>query len=226
MNQAAMGVRSRLGPDEVARREAQLMAATLELFDERGYADTSMTDVARAVGVTKGTLYYYVHSKHELLDRIVEQVHCGLRRIMIDVGARSDLTALQRIEAYVQQRTLFTLRNRKLVSVYHRDAARSDAGGHITRWRQAQQRFVTHLIEQAVESGEAPADIDVEVMTECVFGVAASYLTWDAPDGPASAAALAAFCGQFVREGVRCGPRPRPAGPDFPAYRLVDTRRR
>ena len=36
-------------------------------FSARGYHDTSLVDVARELGVTKGALYYYVKSKQEIL---------------------------------------------------------------------------------------------------------------------------------------------------------------
>ena len=47
-------------------RPAELLAAALELFVEHGYAATRLEDVARAAGVSKGTLYLYFDSKEAL----------------------------------------------------------------------------------------------------------------------------------------------------------------
>jgi AcrR family transcriptional regulator len=44
--------------------------AALKLFSDRGYQNTSMTDVATTVGLTKGGLYYHVDKKEQLLLRI------------------------------------------------------------------------------------------------------------------------------------------------------------
>jgi len=41
-----------------------------QLFFEKGYATTSMEDIARSIGVTKGTLYLYFDSKEELLQEV------------------------------------------------------------------------------------------------------------------------------------------------------------
>lgn len=41
--------------------------AALKLFSERGYLKTSMSDVASAVGLTKGGLYHHVEKKEQLL---------------------------------------------------------------------------------------------------------------------------------------------------------------
>jgi len=44
----------------------ELVRAAVEVFIERGYRRTQMSDVAEAVGVAKGTLYGYVRSKEAL----------------------------------------------------------------------------------------------------------------------------------------------------------------
>jgi TetR/AcrR family transcriptional regulator, cholesterol catabolism regulator len=41
--------------------------AALELFSQQGYLKTSMTEVATAVGLTKGGLYHHVEKKEQLL---------------------------------------------------------------------------------------------------------------------------------------------------------------
>ena len=48
------------------KRKALIQEAA-RAFSARGYHDTSLVDVARELGVTKGALYYYVKSKQEFL---------------------------------------------------------------------------------------------------------------------------------------------------------------
>jgi len=54
-------------------RPAELMAAALDLFVERGYAATKLDDVAAKAGVSKGTLYLYFDSKEALFKAVIEQ---------------------------------------------------------------------------------------------------------------------------------------------------------
>ncbi len=54
-------------------RPAEIVAAALEVFVERGYAATKLTDVARRAGVTKGTLYLYFDSKEALFKAVVRE---------------------------------------------------------------------------------------------------------------------------------------------------------
>ena len=54
-------------------RPAELIAAALDLFVERGFAATRLDDVAARAGVSKGTLYLYFASKEELFKAVIQQ---------------------------------------------------------------------------------------------------------------------------------------------------------
>jgi AcrR family transcriptional regulator len=54
-------------------RPAEIRAAALACFAERGFAATRLDDVAARAGVTKGTLYLYFRSKEELFKAVVRQ---------------------------------------------------------------------------------------------------------------------------------------------------------
>jgi len=52
-------------------RPAELAAAALALFVEKGFAATRLEDVAARAGVSKGTLYLYFDSKEALFKEVV-----------------------------------------------------------------------------------------------------------------------------------------------------------
>jgi AcrR family transcriptional regulator len=54
-------------------RPAEIVAAALESFAERGFAATRLDDIASRAGVTRGTLYLYFPSKEELFKAVVRQ---------------------------------------------------------------------------------------------------------------------------------------------------------
>ncbi len=54
-------------------RPAELTAAALALFVERGYAATRLEDVAARAGVSKGTLYLYFDNKEELFKAVIRE---------------------------------------------------------------------------------------------------------------------------------------------------------
>lgn len=58
---------------EAEIRRKELLDAALELFYEIGYDNTSINDIIKKVGVTKGAFYYHFKSKEEVLDTIALQ---------------------------------------------------------------------------------------------------------------------------------------------------------
>jgi AcrR family transcriptional regulator len=54
------------------KRKREIALATLEVFAEKGYEATSMSQVAELAGIGKGTIYEYFESKEELILSTVE----------------------------------------------------------------------------------------------------------------------------------------------------------
>jgi AcrR family transcriptional regulator len=72
MTQAESPVKPRWERRKQAR-PAELIAAALELFVDRGYSGTRLEDVAARAGVSKGTLYLYFENKEELFKAVVRE---------------------------------------------------------------------------------------------------------------------------------------------------------
>ncbi len=67
---------AKVAPSRRRRKEArpaELTAAALDVFVEKGYAATRLEDVAAQAGVSKGTLYLYFDSKEALFKAVVRE---------------------------------------------------------------------------------------------------------------------------------------------------------
>jgi AcrR family transcriptional regulator len=58
---------------EVSRR--QVLEAAVRALSKRGYAKTSVSDIAHAAGMSKGAVHYHFESKDDLIARVLE--HCA-----------------------------------------------------------------------------------------------------------------------------------------------------
>src|SRR6476620_11041579 len=101
-------------------REIDVMDAAVDVFWRKGYTAASVQDVAERVGILKGSLYYYISSKEDLLFRIVDDVHEQSRRILDDV-VELDTTPLERLRTYMERHVKWCLENVEAVTVYFRD---------------------------------------------------------------------------------------------------------
>jgi AcrR family transcriptional regulator len=55
-------------------RQIEILDAAAELFSTKGYDKTSTSDIMKAVGIAKGTLYYHFSSKEEILDALIDRI--------------------------------------------------------------------------------------------------------------------------------------------------------
>ena len=68
--------------DQAQARRARMCRTAAQLFRDRGYDATSVSDVARALGMTKAGLYHHFESKEALLFEIMMY---GLERVRDEV---------------------------------------------------------------------------------------------------------------------------------------------
>ena len=90
----------------MARTQAERSQATInELvevararFSAHGYAGTSIEDIVRVAGVTRGALYHHFESKSDVFRAVVESEQAALTRFIVE-GAASHRGAWQRFRA-------------------------------------------------------------------------------------------------------------------------------
>ncbi|MBB4689036.1 ScbR family autoregulator-binding transcription factor [Amycolatopsis jiangsuensis] len=74
-----------------------LLDAAAVLLHRDGYAATSMVDIAREAGVTKGGLYFHFSSKDEICDEVQEAAVAVLRAHVARAAARGPAPHLRRL---------------------------------------------------------------------------------------------------------------------------------
>lgn len=75
------GLRRRLVEREILERAA-------ELFAERGFAGTTVQDIADALGMSRPALYYYVKSKEVILEQLVENLSINDAKVLESIRRR------------------------------------------------------------------------------------------------------------------------------------------
>jgi AcrR family transcriptional regulator len=79
-------------PEYKEAAKTKISEAARKVFAEKGYHDTTMDDIAKEIGVSKGALYSYFKSKEDLLKEISLQSHQTLREIVGTACKSHDLT--------------------------------------------------------------------------------------------------------------------------------------
>jgi AcrR family transcriptional regulator len=82
-------------------RRSRIMQGAMRVFAERGYADASMTEIARAGGVTAAVIYDHFSSKQDLHGALLEEQTDALLAYVESALAGAGTTPEQRMRAGV-----------------------------------------------------------------------------------------------------------------------------
>jgi TetR/AcrR family transcriptional regulator, cholesterol catabolism regulator len=186
------------------RREREVLDVAARLFHERGYADTSVQDIADELGILKGSLYHYIEVKEDLLFRLLEQLHDDTQALLEQVAAREDLSPLERLSLYVRTQVQFDLEHLARVAVYYNDYERLSPArrAEILGRRRIFERWVSDMIEQAQAGGEADPALDARLLGNFLHGALLWTYRWYRPRGRVSREKIAETCAAFVLRGV------------------------
>ena len=82
--------------------EGELFEQAATLFAEKGFAGTTLQDIANAMGLSRPSLYHYIQSKDELLERLVEDVTAAAAELVTVVAGDVTLTADEKVRQTVR----------------------------------------------------------------------------------------------------------------------------
>ena len=84
------GAPASLRAEQVAQTRAALVAAGRLLFGTKGFAATSVEDIARAARVTTGALYHHFPTKAAVFEAVFEQVHAEMLVASVAASAAAE----------------------------------------------------------------------------------------------------------------------------------------
>src|ERR687896_1148541 len=162
----------------MATRRAELTRQAARLFAERGYHGTSIGDLAKALGVQKGSLYAHIASKQDLLFETTregsEAFHAALDEIP------DDLRVTERIRLALRAHLRVVGEQLDIATVFIREWRYLEgdrAAEFIAERRRYEERFRL-LFREGRERGELRTDLDEQAAVLLVLSAANWAYTW------------------------------------------------
>ncbi len=164
--------------DRQAQRAERILEAASDLFAHYGYDKTTMEDIARASGVSKGALYLHFRSKDDLFDALMLRENDLLQAIVLD-----------RLESDRDQLTVFSLYRHSIEAALSRPLIRAlmtnnsrVLGDFIQRMKGTPQYgdavgFGIEFVRQLQQAGMIRADRDPEALAAVLMVVKFGYLS-------------------------------------------------
>jgi AcrR family transcriptional regulator len=182
-------------PVRGARRglvEAQIIEEATRLFADRGFAGTSLQDIAEASGLTRPALYHYFGSKDDLLFRLVSELAEGPAEQLEQILVRTETSASERLRqmafAVAFQQASHPARFRLMVRSENELPEKLS-----TAYAQARRRVLhafSSVIREGVSTGEL-RPVDPRTAALGIIGLCNWVAWWHHPEGERAETAVA-----------------------------------
>ena len=170
----------------VSARRAEIVAIAGELFAARGYANTTVREIADASGILSGSLYHHFDSKESMieallrdfLDRIARDYDAVTSR---DTGPVATLRALVHVAfgalATDHAAAAVMLNEYNLLVQYPRFAFLRDAV-------EATERLWVGVLDTGMRAGDFREDVPADAVYRFLRDAIWVSVRWYRPDGP------------------------------------------
>lgn len=164
----------------------QILSAAARLFSERGYANTTLRQIAHEAGIQAGSIYYHFEGKDEIaacvLDEGIAAVTDAVRRSLDALPADADMRA--RLGAAVEGHLRGMLHRGEFTAAHIRiyryvsDAVRA----RHRAIRSAYTKLWDELLQQAADAGLLRTDIPVPMVRQFLVGALNWPVDWYDPN--------------------------------------------
>ncbi|WP_184546385.1 TetR/AcrR family transcriptional regulator [Mucilaginibacter sp. FT3.2] len=144
-----------------------ILETTAPIFNKKGYAGTSLSDLTEATGLTKGSIYGNFANKEEVAAAAFDY-NSGMIRKQIQDRVQKAITYYDKLLVYAQVYHSFTrtatfpaggcpILNTAVDADDTNPLLKEKAAHAVLRWKKS----IENLIQSGIEAGEFRADVDI-----------------------------------------------------------------
>jgi len=195
----------------------RIIASAMRCVAEVGYSRATIREIARAAGMTSGSLYHYFANKSELLTATVREID-EIARPRLRAAAAQASDVVDRLEAVLDEADLL-LRDHPHLAAFDR-AMRAESTAHLRSGRprypglKALRDIITDVVEDAQAQGALPPGTEPGAAVNAIYALARGLSEQAANLAPEAYAAALGSAKELVRGTLFAPPGSRSAGSD------------
>ncbi len=181
----------------------KILEAAAQIFSQKGYHATSMSDIASAVNLQKASLYHHVNSKQEiLLSLLDEALDLVINKVSFVISQpippedKLRLAMRTYLKILTEQRDLAAI-----LLLEHRSLSPNLHRRHIPR-RDRFEQLWRSLIQSGVDDGKFYVQ-DVSLATRALLGVMNWVVTWYREGGSLSITEISNQYTDMILKGIK-----------------------
>ena len=184
-------------------RKQRIENKATELFQNKGYAATSMRDLAQQLGIEPASLYSHIRSKEELLQKICFST-AGQFFKSLESALSQDLNTTEKLQAAIKSHLSVIIDN-PASSVVFNNEWRHLSEPHLTHFLDMRNRYENHfrnIIRQGVVEGVF-SNIDEKFAVLTVLSSINWVQQWYKEDGSMSPADIGNSLSKILLDGLK-----------------------
>lgn len=161
---------------EPEERKQEILDAAMWLFQEKGYEKTSISDIAKEIGVAQGLCYRYFSSKESLFDNVIDQYAQLLADAFSIFAENNDKPLKQILE---EMPVTVEKDNNKYYQLFHKVENKKFHDQLSLKVCEKLIPIVTKILESSQRKGEIQLNDLQTAATFCVYGQLGTLLNND-----------------------------------------------
>ncbi len=181
----------------------RLLATAAHLFRTKGYAATTTREIASKLGLQKGSLYYHIEGKEDLLYRLcvdsLSRIHGAAQKAVDqEQGAPAKINALMlcHVTSMLADRDMHATMLIELRSLT--GARRAD----VIRLRDQYEKLIMGVIFEGQREGTIRSDVDVKYLCLAMLNIMNWTIFWFDPKRDLTAGSLAEILATVYLQGI------------------------
>jgi TetR/AcrR family transcriptional regulator, cholesterol catabolism regulator len=161
-------------------RWAEIIDAAFEILAEKGYEATTIQVVAARVGLLKGSLYYYIQSKEDLLFAVIERAHIEALAWLRDDPVLAEGDAVTRIRRFIA-RWMQNVERQAVGFVLNEREAHHLSADHqrvLNRYTAQISLILRSILIQGQSEGSFRTDMRPEIAAFSIFRMLNGTVMW------------------------------------------------
>jgi len=183
-------------------RASEVFRTAAQIILQKGYDATSVSDIARALGITKAGLYHYIHGKTQLLFDIMQYGLDELDREVVE-PAKKIADAEERLRFMIGMHARIVTRGHGAVTILVDEARALTAAQNrmITSRKRDYLDFLRATLKALKTEGKL-RDVNITVAAFGILGTINWLSRWYQPDGALDESQIAGEIGDIALNGL------------------------
>lgn len=187
---------------------SEILDAAAKAFSERGYAATSIDDVADVLGCTKGRIYHYFRTKGELFIGIHHQGLQWALEAIEPTAERQDLDPVEKLRGMLHEHVVHTIEHytymgpgqfQMELSLANEGRRKDAAMAEILRMRRQFEDHYLTVVKEGIGTGVF-RDTDPDLVVKALLGSINWMHVWYRPGGKRDTAAQRAHIASVLAD--------------------------